>query len=237
MCIIIKAPRLTSSSSLYVYISVRLITYLSKGNSAVFIFVHFLNNLCCLLLADVEAAGLNKALEFLARDASISVHVERVEGLVHVEVGHALEALANGLCSDFTSEVGSEDGAELELGVGHEAVIASVKRVTMVRATTFNHAGVVGVKGEECIAKLATVEATVTSSVVTRDEKIQFFASGEDADGSESLSELSHADVATVVHIEDLERVSHIEIGLHSQLGLLSFNVILSSDEVTESID
>jgi hypothetical protein len=51
-------------------------TYLSKRNSSVLVFVHFLDDLGGLLFADVEAARLDQALELFARDGTIVVLVE-----------------------------------------------------------------------------------------------------------------------------------------------------------------
>ena len=139
-----------------------LLSKLSEGDSAVFILIHFLNNLCSFLIANVEATGLDQASELFARDGTIIIHVERVECLIDVEVGHALEALALALSGDLSLEVGPPDGAELELSVWHEAVITSVERISVVRATTLNHAGVVSIKSEESIRKFAHIETTIT---------------------------------------------------------------------------
>ena len=139
-----------------------LLSEFSEGDSAVFILIHFLNNLCSFLIANVEATGLDQASELLARDGSIIIHVERVECLIDVEVGHALEALALALSSDLSLEVGPPDGAELELSVWHEAVISSVERISVVRATALNHAGVVSIESEESIREFAHIETTIT---------------------------------------------------------------------------
>ena len=45
-------------------------TYLSERNVSVLVFVHFIHNLGGLLLADIEAARLDQALEFFASDGS-----------------------------------------------------------------------------------------------------------------------------------------------------------------------
>ena len=66
-------------------------TYLGKGNSSVFVSVHFLNDLSGFLLANVEATGLDKALELLAGDAARAGHVKGVAGLGDVEERHAVE--------------------------------------------------------------------------------------------------------------------------------------------------
>lgn len=214
-----------------------LFSELSERNSAVLVLIHFLDDLGCLLLADVEAAGLNQSLEFLAGEGSIGVHVQGVVCLVDVEVGHAGESLTDGLSGDLGSEVGSPDGAELKLGVWHVAVIASVKRVAMVGATALDHAGVVGIKGEEGVRELTHVESTVTGGVVTRDEEVKLLAGGEDTDGGESLSELNNGDVSGVVRVEDLESIGQVKVGLEGKGHLLSFDVVLDTDEVAETID
>ena len=139
-----------------------LLSELSEGDSAVFILIHFLNNLCSFLITNVEATGLDQASELLARDGSIIIHVERVECLIDVEVGHALEALALALSCNLSLEVCPPDGAELELSVWHEAVITSVERISVVRATALNHAGVVSIESEESIREFAHIETTIT---------------------------------------------------------------------------
>jgi len=45
-------------------------TYLSERNVSVLVLVHFIHNLGGLLLADVEAARLDQALEFFASDGA-----------------------------------------------------------------------------------------------------------------------------------------------------------------------
>ena len=138
------------------------LTYLSEGDSAVFVLVHFLDDLGGLLLTDVEATRLDQALELFASDPAVVVHVEGVECLIDVEVGHALEALALALSCNLSLEVGPPDGAELELSVWHEAVITSVERISVVRATALNHAGVVSIESEESIREFAHIETTIT---------------------------------------------------------------------------
>ena len=62
-----------------------------------------------------------------------------------------MEALALTLSSDLSLEMSPPDGTELELCVWHEAIITSVQRVSMIRATSFNHVGVVSIESEESI--------------------------------------------------------------------------------------
>ena len=101
-------------------------TYLSEGNSAVLIPVHFINDLGRLHLADVEAARLNQALELIASDTATIVHVKGVKSIVDVEIGHALETLTHSFGRDLTAEVLAPDSAELKLGIGQEAIITAV---------------------------------------------------------------------------------------------------------------
>ena len=107
----------------------------------------------------------------------------------------------------------------------------------MVGATTLGHVGVVSIEGEAGIGELAHGEAAVASGVVPRDEEVELLTGWEDTDGGESLTELSHGDVAAVVDVEDLEGVSQVEVGLQGEVDLLSLDLILSADHVTETID
>mmetsp|Transcript_15028 Transcript_15028/g.18995 ORF Transcript_15028/g.18995 Transcript_15028/m.18995 type:complete len:542 (-) Transcript_15028:51-1676(-) len=214
-----------------------LLSELSEGNSAVLVLVHFLDDLGGLLVAHVEAARLDQAAELFARDGTAVVHVEGVEGIVNIEVGLALESLADGLGGDLTTEVLSPHGAELQLSVWHEAVVAAVQRVAVVRATALAHRGVVSIEGEHGVAELAHVETAVTSGIVAGDEKVELLAGGEHADGGETLAQVSHRDATEVVHVEDLEGVRQVEVGLQSQGSLLALNLVLSLDKVTETVD
>ena len=101
-------------------------TYLSEGDSAVLIPVHFINDLGRLHLADVEAARLNQALELIASDTATIVHVKGVESIVDVEIGHALETLTHSFGRDLTAEMLAPDSTELKLGIGQEAIITAV---------------------------------------------------------------------------------------------------------------
>lgn len=103
-----------------------LFSELSEGNSSILVFVHFLDNFGCFLLTDIEATRLDKALELLARNTAAIILVKRVESLIDIEIGHALEFLTSALGGNLTSEVGSPDSAELELSVRLVAVIASI---------------------------------------------------------------------------------------------------------------
>ena len=153
-------------------IAIRLLTYLSKGNSSVFVLVHLFNDLLDLLLRDVEATRLDHSSEFFTRDGTTVVQIHRVEGLVDVEVWHALESLSNGLSLNLTLEVASPKGSERDLSVWQEAVITSVGWVPVVGWSAVHHAGIVWVKSKESFTELSHVESTVTSSVISCDEEI-----------------------------------------------------------------
>lgn len=214
-----------------------LLSELSEGDSSVLVSIHFLDDLGGLLLGDVETAGLNETLELVTGDGSAIVLVEGVESLVDVEVGLSLETLAGGLSLSLRSEVGSPDGLEVGGGASAEAVVTSVDGVTVVGATTFGHGGVVSIKSEESIGELTEVEATVTGGIVSSDEEVELLGGGEDTDGGESLAELGGADPSVVVSVEHLEGVSEVKVGVAGELGLLSLDVVLDTDHITEAVD
>ena len=133
--------------------------------------------------------------------------------------------------------MGSQDGAELELSVWQEAIVASVERVAVVGATTLDHTGVVCIESEEGVRELAHVQSAVSSGVIASHEEIHLLAGGEDADGGEALTELNDGNVTAVVDIKDLESISQVEVRLKGERDFLAFDVILNANQLTKAID
>jgi hypothetical protein len=163
--------------------------------------------------------------------------IERVERLVGVEVGAALEALAGRLVTDHRAEVRPPDLLELIGGVRVEAVVPAVGRVAVVRAADLNIPRVVSIKWEEGVVKLTHVESSVAGGVVTSDEQVDLLLGRVHTDGVETVAKLEAGELTVVVRVEDLEGIGEVEVRLHGKCGLLSLNVIFVLDQVSESLD
>ena len=107
----------------------------------------------------------------------------------------------------------------------------------MVRATAFDHVGVVSIKGEESIGEFAHIKTTITRAIITGNEKFELFTCWEDADGGEALAELRDGDISTVVHIKDLEGICEVEVGLQSQRDLFTLNFVLIADKFSQAVN
>jgi hypothetical protein len=94
-----------------------LIAYLRVGHAAHLVLIELFKGLGGLLLADVEATGLNDAPDLVLGHTAIIIQVKAIEGLVQIEAGLALEALADGLSSNLNLEVHAPHVSELNLSV------------------------------------------------------------------------------------------------------------------------
>jgi hypothetical protein len=208
----------------------------SHVDSARIVTVKLLQHWVGLLLRHVEATRLNDALDLASVDPSVGVEVERVERRVGVEVRVAVEALADGLSSDFELEVLAPHVTELDLSVGEEAIVAAVERVSVVRWATVQHVRVVRVAREESICELLEAQAVVTILVVALEEQVHLVNSGEDANSSEAVTNLALRDGASAGLVENGEGVVKVEVRLEGQWGLGWFQLALKADEVSESV-
>ena len=132
-----------------------MVSYLCKGDSSIFILVHFFYNLVSFLLRYEEPSTLYNPLKFVPSNHAVIVQIEGVKGFINVEIRHSTKSLPNRLCSDLRLEVGAPDGAELDLCVREEAVITAVKRVAMIRWASIHHGCIVRVLGKECFRELS----------------------------------------------------------------------------------
>jgi len=125
----------------------------------------------------------------------------------------------------------------LNLSVGEEAVVATVKVMSVVRGSAIQHVRIVLVIRKEGLAKLAKVDAAVLVSVVALEEQAHLIGCWEDSDSSEALSQVSLADSAVSQMVKDNEGIMQIEVRLHCQGSLSGFKLTLEADEITERVD
>jgi hypothetical protein len=214
-----------------------LIAYLRVGHAAHLVLIELVEGLGGLLLADVEAAGLNDTLDFAGVHTSISVQVKAVEGLIQIEAGLALKALADGLSSNLNLKVHAPHVSELNLSVWVEAVITAIGRVLMVGGATVQHVIVVPVRWKESFGELIEAKTHVLVAVVAVDEKVDLIAGREDTDGRETLANVGSCNLATEVNIEDTEGVVDVEIGLVRERNLGGLKLTFKGDDVAKAID
>lgn len=193
---------------------------LRVGNSSSLGFVEFLDNLSGLLVANVESAGLNEPLKLISGHGTVVVQIAGVERLVDVKARLALESLADGLGGGLGLEVNSPDISELDLSVRQEAIVASVKGVSVVRGASVHHMGIVSVESGEGVGELVEGESTVTVGVVAGHEELNFLGGGVHTDGGKTVTEVGDRNVAAEILIENLEGVLQVEVALEGKRSL-----------------
>ena len=212
-------------------------TYLSKGDSAILVLVHLLNDLIDFLLGDVETSALNDSLKFISGDATISVEVEGVECVVGVEVWVGAELLTDSLRLVLSSKVGSPACSELVSSSWSEAVITSVNWVLVVRWSSSDFTGVVIVEGQESCLEFSSGESAVSIGVVPSDEEIDLILGWEETNGVESVSELVGVDDTVASLVEDFEGISEVEVIACSKTSLVGLNLVLDSADGLQAAD
>mmetsp|Transcript_8397 Transcript_8397/g.14042 ORF Transcript_8397/g.14042 Transcript_8397/m.14042 type:complete len:355 (-) Transcript_8397:724-1788(-) len=209
---------------------------LVEGDAAVLVPVHLLHHLLHLLEAHEVASRLDHALQLVGADGAGVVEVERVEGLVHVEAGAALQALAEGLVGVLDADVGAPHGLELEGGVGQEDVVPPDDAGHIVGTSSVHHVGVVGVVGEEGLRELREVQPAVALLAVAGDEQVALVVGGVDADGVQARLQLVHRDGAVAGLVEDVEGVVEVEVRLVGQVHLGGLQLLLQVAELLEGV-
>jgi len=125
---------------------------------------------------------------------------------------------------------------ELISRVRVEAIVTAVGRVSMVRSTDLDHSSVVRIKSKESIGELTIVESSVTTGVIPSDEEVKLILSGEDTDRVQTRSELVRTKVPIAVRVKHIEGIVEVKVRLHGELGLLSLDVILIADQVSQTV-
>lgn len=89
--------------------------------------------------------------------------------------------MANSLSCSFNFEMNTPHIAVFNLSLREEAVVATVKVVSMIRRTTVQHMTVVVVIGQECLGKLLETNTVVLVQVVSLEEQTHLISGGEDS--------------------------------------------------------
>ena len=91
---------------------------LGECNSSILVFVHFVDHLVKLFLANEVASRLDHSSQLKGANGSISIEVKGVEGLISVESWLGSKSLSQGLSGIFASDVGSPHALEFEAVLG-----------------------------------------------------------------------------------------------------------------------
>ena len=137
----------------------------------------------------------------------------------------------------FNSEVSSPHVLELEGSVWKVAVISSDWSGSVVGWSSFDHAGVVTVRGEEGILELVELDSSVSRLIVSSDEKFYFLVSWEHVNGIEARSKLIGINGSVVWDVKHIEGISHVEIVLLGKGDLGGLEFLLLVAEVLKSVD
>jgi len=84
--------------------------------------------------------------------------------------------------------------------------------------------------------KLTKVESVVFVEIVSLEEQIDLISSGEDADRSETFSQIGLADGPVPKVVEDGESIVQVEVGLHRQGDLAVFEFFFLGAEVFHTL-
>ena len=147
--------------------------------------------------------------------------VQRVEGLVNIEVRGGIQASADSLSSALDLKVDSPHVAELDGGVSHEAVVTAVERVPVVGWAPLHHASVVAILSKESLLKLSHRQSSVLAIVVASDEELDFFRSWENSNGRKSISKIVDGYAATIALVENLEGIGQVKVTLKGEASLV----------------
>ena len=138
----------------------------------------------------------------------------------------------------FDLEVDSPHVSQLDESVGEEAVLSSVEwSSVVVTSSSLEHVSVVGIEGHEGVRHLREIKSSVSVSVVSLQEKVDFIVGWVHTDASKSVSDFMLADNAISVSIVQVEQVEEVEVGFQSQRGLcrlklsFEFNVFLEGSD------
>jgi len=131
--------------------------------------------------------------------------------------------LAGAFGGVLSSEVDVPDCSVLGGGVGEEAVIAAEARHAVVGGTSLQHVGMVAVEGGEGSRELFEGQASVSIIVVTSDPELELIARRVHTTGVQSSAEVMGVNYATVVGVENLERIRQVEISLEDEVGFSGF--------------
>lgn len=159
----------------------------------------------------------NNPLYLWCGHLSISVKINAVEGLIHAEMGVALESLSHLLGLHFYFEVHSPYITELNGSVSEPAIIQPVERMAVVRTSSLEHMCIVGVISWESPSKLLQAYSHVPIDIVSAEEKVYFFTRGENTNCSETVSQLLGGNVAILILIEDRESIFEVHVWLERQ--------------------
>jgi hypothetical protein len=138
----------------------------------------------------------------------------------------------------FNLEMNSPHVSQFNESVSEEAILSSVEwSSVIVTSSSLEHVSVVRVEGSESVSHLREVESSVSGSVVSLDEEIDFVASWVNTNGSKSISDFMRADLSVSVGIVKIEKIEEVEVGFERQRGLcrlklsLKFNVFLEGSD------
>lgn len=91
------------------------------------------------------------------------------------------QSLANSLSCSFNFEMNTPHIAVFNLSLREEAVITTVKMVSMIGRTTVQHVTVVIIIRQECLSKLLETNTVVLVQVVSLEEQTHLISGREDS--------------------------------------------------------
>lgn len=210
---------------------------LGECNSSILVFVHFVDHLVKLFLANEVASRLDHSSKFEGGNGSISIEVKGVESLISIESWLGSKSLSKGLSGIFASDVGSPHALEFVSSVGEEHVISSNDSWHVVGSSSGNHGGIVAIVGNEHLLELADRESSVSRGIVSCDEKIALVIGWVDANGIESSLKLVNINSSISRLVKDLESINDVEVRLMGELDLGVFNFLLKVANLLQGVN
>jgi len=141
------------------------------------------------------------------------------------------------LSSVFDSNDGSPHAEEFISGSWLEAIISSNWSWSIVRWSSGNLRVSKSIVGKESFLEFSSVKFSITGTIVSGNEKINFFGGWEDVDCVQTGFELVGVDGSVSWDIEDLEGISYVKVVLLGKGNLGVLKVLLSIAHVFQSVD
>jgi len=163
----------------------------SEFNLSVSAFVELCKNLVSFFESNEVTSALHYAHELSSADGTASILIEGVESLISVETWSGGKSLSGELSSVFNSNDGSPHGSEFISGSWVEAVISSDWSCGIVGWSSGNLGVSESIVGKEGSLEFSGVESSITGTIVSGNEKINFLISGINTNGIKSAVEFS----------------------------------------------
>jgi hypothetical protein len=145
--------------------------------------------------------------------------------------------LSGKLSSVFNSDDGSPHGGELISSSWLEAIISSDWSWGIVRWSSGNLGVSISIVGKEGSIEFSRFKFSITGTIVSGNEKINFFISGINTNGIKSGIKFLRRNSSTSVSVEDIEGISKVEVWFSGEVNLGVLKILFVVAEILKGMD